>query len=34
VRKVVRREVGHAPFWSQPEWTAEMLVAEAKEVVM
>ncbi|KAF2651053.1 hypothetical protein K491DRAFT_707260 [Lophiostoma macrostomum CBS 122681] len=33
VGKVIRREVGHAPFWSQPEWTAGMLVREAGEVV-
>jgi hypothetical protein len=34
VKKVVRREVGHASFWSQPEWTAGMLVAEMEEVVV
>ena len=28
VEKVIRKEVGHAPFWSQPKWTAEMLVEE------
>lgn len=29
VEKVIRREVGHAPFWSQPEWCVELLVEEA-----
>jgi pimeloyl-ACP methyl ester carboxylesterase len=33
VDKVIRREVGHAPFWSQPEWTVEMLVEEANRKV-
>ncbi|ORY07251.1 Alpha/Beta hydrolase protein [Clohesyomyces aquaticus] len=30
VEKVIRREVGHAPFWSQAEWTVEMLAEEAR----
>ena len=33
VRKAIRREVGHSPVWSQPEWTAQMLIGEAEEVL-
>ncbi|KAF2244960.1 alpha/beta-hydrolase [Trematosphaeria pertusa] len=29
IEKVIRREVGHTTFWSQPGWTAEMLIGEA-----
>jgi pimeloyl-ACP methyl ester carboxylesterase len=29
---VIRRAVGHSPFYSQPEWTVEMLLAAAKGV--
>jgi hypothetical protein len=25
IDKVIRRDVGHSPFFSQPEWTAQML---------
>lgn len=30
IDRVIRREVGHSPFWSQPEWLARMLVEEAE----
>ena len=30
VDRVIRREVGHSPFWSQPEWLARVLVEEAE----
>ncbi|KAJ4303347.1 hypothetical protein N0V90_002240 [Kalmusia sp. IMI 367209] len=33
VDRVVRREVGHSPFWSQAEWTAGMLIEEAERSV-
>lgn len=28
VDNIIRRDVGHAPFWSQPEWTVEMFLQE------
>jgi hypothetical protein len=33
IDRVVRREVGHSPFWSQAEWMAGLLVEEAKRSV-
>ena len=33
IDRVVRREVGHSPFWSQSEWYAGMLIEEAERSV-
>jgi len=33
IDKVVRRDVGHCPFWSQTEWTAALLIEEAERSV-
>jgi hypothetical protein len=30
IDRVVRREVGHSPFWSQAEWMAGLLLEEAE----
>lgn len=30
IDRVERREVGHSPFWSQPEWLAGLLVEDAE----
>lgn len=31
IDKVLKRQVGHSPFLSQPEWTVQMLMEEAGE---
>lgn len=33
VDRVVKRDVGHSPFWSQAEWCAEMLIDEAERTM-